>query len=95
MAQTIVADLLYATHKSDKTTTEHYRQMLKEAGRYCFDKPVEVREVNGKLVIIDGLHKADACWFEGIAVEVIYVGENELLTDEDIRSGTLYHISQV
>jgi len=85
---------LYATHVADSFTVQGKRQMLREAGSYCFES-IKVRKVDGKIVIIDGEHSAKACYLENMDADIEYVGENELLTDDDIRNmPTLYSINR-
>ena len=85
---------LYATHTTSTSTVNAKRQKLREAGNYCFS-PIEVRNVDGKTVIIVGAHRAKACWLESIDAEIEFVDENELLNDNDIRGMTLYDITDM
>jgi hypothetical protein len=85
---------LYSTHTTSDSTVNSKRQKLRNAGYYCFEA-IEVRVVLGKTVIIDGAHRAKACWLESIDAELEYVDENELLNDDDIEAMTLYCIDEM
>lgn len=88
---------LHSIHPADPIQVDICRSQIQSAGgRYCFSSNIEIRNVDGKDVIIDGVHKAKACWLEGINGQVQYVSENEFLTDQDIRNApSLYDITEM
>ena len=87
---------LQAIHQADDAQVDIYRSQIQDAGgRYCFSGNVEIRKVDGKDVIVDGLNRAVACHKENVNARIEYVSENEFLTDDDIRGMSFYRVSSM
>ncbi len=86
---------LYAIHTEDASKVRDCVKKLKDAGSFAaiFD-PINVGQVDGKWVIVDGLHRAIAAYVCGFSAQ--YVEEDsELLTAQDIRVSNLYQVSKL
>jgi ParB-like nuclease domain len=88
-------DKLMSIHHADEDKVNSMITSIQDNDdNYCF-KPIYVREIYGQDVIIDGVHRAKACWLQSIDAEIEYVEENELLTDQEIVMMDLIEISKV
>jgi hypothetical protein len=86
---------LLATHTEDASKVKDCIKKLQAAGSYssCFD-PINIGEIDGSWVIIDGLHRAIAAYVCGVSAT--YVEEDsEMLTRQDIKVRNCYVVSKL
>jgi hypothetical protein len=91
---TTYTDNMYAIHTADSGKV---KQLIEEAkrGEQKWWETIKVRRIDGYQYIVDGVHRAVAAQICSVPAPYEEVGENELLSDSDIKSMRCRQISRI